>query len=111
MVYLKFKGLRKVDAVVTLEQGYKNGHKPKNAIGGSNGSYVVVKQPARLYLYAEFPDGKERACEIIDYVRTLSKRRNITQKFVLELECKILANGGKILYDDENATMHLEEFF
>lgn len=111
MIELKFKGLKKVKAVVPLKQGYKGGYKPPNAVNGSNGSYYVVEQPAKLYLYVEFPNGEEMALDIINYARAIANRRNITEKFVADLAASIRAKGSVIKYDESTTKLYLEEFF
>lgn len=66
-----------------LVQGYKDGKVPYDAICGSNGSFIVMGEKARIHLELRDSDGNEyRSLNIINPIRNIMGWPKITAKRV-----------------------------
>lgn len=63
-----------------LKQGVKGNRRPKGALGGGNGSYMVKGQSAKLHLYVKGDDGKIYYSNIYDRVMKETGFKNMTDK-------------------------------
>lgn len=69
-----------------LVHGVKNGRRPKGAIKGSNGSFIVKGNPAKLILTVITEDGNFVENNIYYDVLEASGRKRMSDKFESELE-------------------------
>ena len=68
-----------------LKQGVKKNRTPKGAIRGSNGSFVMMGERAKLYLTVLTDDGRFVTQDIYYDVKDVTSKR-ITKKFREKLE-------------------------
>lgn len=69
-----------------LVQGIKGGRMPKRALGGGNGSFIVQDNPSQLILTLKTDDDEYIRTNIIQTVRNVLDRRNVTLKLRNKLE-------------------------
>lgn len=72
----------------TLTQGIKNGKVPKRALPGvgGNGTYLIKGEPSKLILTLKTKDEEYIRTNIIQTVRNVLDRRNVTSKLCDKLE-------------------------
>lgn len=63
-----------------LEQGVKGNKRPRRALYGGNGSYMVAGDPARLYLSVLGDDGKIYRSNIYGRVMKETGRQRMSEK-------------------------------
>ena len=61
-------------------QGVKGNQEPKGALHGSNGSFMVAGDPAKLYLTVIDADGKTYRNNVYDRVMKLTGRKRMSEK-------------------------------
>jgi len=82
--FAKFVSLTRIPGSASLKQGVKGGKIPKNAIGGSNGSFIVYDK-ADVILTLEY-EGKLYSKDIYYDIKDATDGKRITEKFCSKLE-------------------------
>lgn len=86
----KFVKLRYVPAETYIETGVKDNKRPKEALGGGNGTFVYLGDKSKLLLILRI-DGKDKPIKvnIIKAVRKINNRKRITAKLIKILSDKL----------------------
>ena len=88
MKKLKYKTIIKTTGIPYLKQNVKGNKVPKNARGGSNGSFICC-DPSQLLLVLEDKNGKLGYFDIISVVRKSNDWNRITSKRLDKLKEKL----------------------
>ena len=82
--FAKFVSLTRIPGSSSIEQGFKNGKVPRNAIKGDNGTFRTYDR-AEVYLTLEY-EGKYYSKDIYSDIKDATNRKKITDKFCSKLE-------------------------
>ena len=80
-----------------VSPGHKKHSKPKNAVGGGNGTYVIAGEPPKVIVRFEREDGTFGEVNMYGVIKYNSSRR-VTKKYVDELMSVVVGQ----LVDTEN---------
>ena len=94
-----------------LQQGCRSGYRPRNAVAGGNGSFIVVTPP-KITLTLEAPNGKHFSIDIsediADYIHNYVGKK-VTEKQV-RLACDPMIGAIVEVTDDRDGILHIGRY-